>query len=175
MATNVITKLCPDCSKTLPSEAFGANPNGRYGLNTYCRPCVAARTRAWKQKNYESVIAHKRAYYEANKARLLEQQRQYYRENKTRILEAQRRQPEENRAHVKAWAKANPEKRRAQGRRRVQNLAANYVRQCITGRSEISSDAIPPELIDLKRDQLAIKRMARELKKAATQQDGATQ
>lgn len=138
-------------------------------LYTYCRPCNSERSRVWRAKNPEANRAAKKARYETNKARILEQQRQYYERNKQRILEAQRKTPEENRAHVKAWVKANPDKRRAQMRRRVENLQPHYVRELIAKKTSLRTGDIPLELVALKREQLAIKRMARELKKAATQ------
>lgn len=162
-----VFKNCPDCKSNLPAEAFNLNPRGRLGLNTYCKACSAARTRSYVKKNHESVLKKKREYYEANKDKLLEQQRHYYQKNKPQILEAQRKPPEENRARVKAWAQANPEKRRLQGKRRVQNLSANYVRQLIRNNTHLQSEQIPSALIALKRDQMAIKRMASELKKVA--------
>lgn len=39
-------KWCPDCDQVLPNEEFSRNRNTKTGLNTYCKPCHNARSRA---------------------------------------------------------------------------------------------------------------------------------
>jgi len=164
-------KTCPDCKQHLPAEAFVPNPKGRDGLQTYCRACGAARSRAWAAANREANLARKRAYYEENKAALLAQQRTYYEANKPRILEAQRRPPEVNRARVKAWVAANPEKRRAQLRRQVENLSDGYVRAKLKQKTTLRAADIPQQLVQMKRDELALRRLARLLTEGAKVED----
>ena len=138
------------------------NPKGRDGLQTYCRACGAARSRAWAAANREANLARKRAYYEENKAALLAQQRTYYEANKPRILEAQRKPPEVNRAHVKAWVAKNPGKRKAQRRRQTTQLSDGYVRARLTAKTDLRAADIPQPLVELKRAHLL---MLRELGK----------
>lgn len=151
-------KTCPDCKQSLPAEAFVPNPRGRDGLQTYCRACGAARSRAWQAANREAIKERKHAYYEKNKTELLAQQRSYYKANKTRILEAQRKPPEVNRAHVKAWAAKNPDKRKAKIRRQTARLSDGYVRQRLTYGTELRAADIPQPLVEFKRAHLLILR-----------------
>lgn len=49
----------------------------------------------------------------------------------------------------------------------TERLSDSYVKQRLQHNSEISRSEIPPELVELKREQLTLRRLARELKKAA--------
>lgn len=90
------------------------------------------------------------AYAAANKKRSTQKKMDWY-----------RRQPE-------TYRKA---RETASNRRRSSLMPDSYIATCVARQSMSASD-VPPELIALKREQLAIKRMARELKKAATKPTG---
>lgn len=76
-------------------------------------------------------------------------------------------------ATAAAWRKANPERasRNAQSahQRQMSQLHDTYVRRTIVQGTGLSRSAIPQHLVDLKREQLAISRLARELKQTINQ------
>ena len=48
---NDLTRLCRDCELTKPTEDFGwRTVRGTHYRESYCKPCKALRTRAWRQK-----------------------------------------------------------------------------------------------------------------------------
>lgn len=109
---------------------------------------------------HKDVIAEKhRRYREANLAKVRETQR-------LSTAKAFASNPEKFRAACRAWHKNNPENAAKRSRKKVDGLSDGYVASAM--RVKVS-DATT-ELLALKREQLAIKRMTRELKKAITNQ-----
>lgn len=58
------TKTCRDCARALPLATFGAQ-------TTYCKPCHAHRSTAWRNANKDKVNARNRDYYHRNRDRRL--------------------------------------------------------------------------------------------------------
>jgi len=50
MSGLIPTKLCPDCDKEKPTEAFGRNKRLKDGLARYCKECFQRRSRASYRK-----------------------------------------------------------------------------------------------------------------------------
>lgn len=48
-------KTCRDCGETKPLTEFGKHKTTSDGRNSYCRPCMAERCRAWRLRNHEAV------------------------------------------------------------------------------------------------------------------------
>ena len=69
------TKTCSKCEETKPITGYYKNANGKYGVNSVCKPCAIARTVAHRQEKEKDpkVKAERQAY-----------RRQYYKENKHR-------------------------------------------------------------------------------------------
>ena len=114
-----------------------------------------AASREWYAENADKALAGQAIWREKNKDHCAEYSREYRTAN-----------PEKVAAFVKAY-RARPEVKavaRARKQREVVELVDGYVKRVIF--PDGIPPHIPPELITLKREQLAIKRMARELKKA---------
>lgn len=157
-------KTCPDCKQTLPAEAFSAG-HTRDGLYTYCRRCNSARTKARTDKNPQAYREKNRVRHQANRTAVLEKQRAYYQKNKARILARQRLPAEVNRAKTIAWRKANSEKVKAWRRRATANLTDDYVRDRLVTKTTLSRDQLTPALVAMKREEITLRRLARQLKK----------
>lgn len=154
------------------------------------------RRKEWAAKNPEKVAATSRAYRESHPEKVAEINKAWRAANAdhlkayngARSIENYAADPQKYKAAAAKWQQDNPEKRSAIRKRwkgqhpeavrkhrkaEVERLTDNYVKGALAVNG-IPREHATPELIALKREQLAIKRMARELKKAATQQDGAT-
>lgn len=62
-------KTCRICHETKPLTAFGRKADNRDGLQTSCRICTTATTKAWYAANKDRALATQAAWREANKAR----------------------------------------------------------------------------------------------------------
>lgn len=110
----------------------------------------------------EERKAYDKAYREANKAKRAAQAKAYYEANKT--VMAQR---------SKAFYEANREKQKAAGRAHWQKISENlgdtFVLSCL------HMKAAPPELIELKREQLLAHRMTKQLTNLLKEQNHGTE
>ena len=57
-----MTKACRDCKQVSPVTNFRKNPNGRFGVASYCKPCQSKRSRAHYLANLEHHKATRRRY-----------------------------------------------------------------------------------------------------------------
>jgi hypothetical protein len=197
-------KACSVCSEAKALSEYHKDSGAKDGHSTRCKACVRAAGQAWREQNAERKRAHAKAYYEANKARVLEQQRHYYEATKPErtavakawaeanpdkvraakqryaarrgdaLKEEKRTRYLQNREAAlmknKAWREANPEKVAEYRRRLVDELGPSYVAGCLG----MQTATAPPELLQMKRDEIALRRLARLLKEAsnAKQQNG---
>jgi hypothetical protein len=58
-ADGVITRRCQRCGEYKPLDQFTKRKAGTY--HGYCKPCVAAYLREWKQRNREHYLEYRRA------------------------------------------------------------------------------------------------------------------
>jgi len=114
---------------------------------------------AWREKD----SAKKKAYYEANKEKVNAKQKAYYEANKEKVNANNKAWRDSNREKVKAkkkaWRDANREKVNASQRGRRNALHDCYVASFLG----MKTHEAPPELINLKREQLELKRLVRKL------------
>ena len=160
----VEAKKCRKCGEVKGLGEFGRHIARKDGLDTRCKQCNRDAVNAYRAANIESARA-------ADRERVAAMTPEQKRDRGKLWADA-------NREHVRAYSrdgarrryKEDPSKYLNKTRQRTIQLTDSYVSAAIGCRVS----EVPPALIALKREQLAIKRMARELKKAATQQDGAT-
>lgn len=167
------TKKCSKCGEMKGLEEFGKHSARKDGLDTRCKQCNRNAATAYRTANLELVRAkdrariaamtpeQKRAKHKRWRDSNLEHVRSVRRETARKLYAAK---PDAYRALAKRWRDDNRELALAMNRASRINLSRGYVAMLL---GMPASDA-PQELIALKREQLAIKRMARELKKAAT-------
>lgn len=156
---------CTKCGVEKDRDAFYRNSRKRNGLQSWCKVCKTAH----KQATYDR---DKRRAYRAAHALEIRAHQQAYRRNNV----------EEERARKKRWLTANPDKAEAIKRRRDaksrcseylerRRLRAKTIRDAAgpeyaAGLLRMKQSAAPPQLLEMKRDQLILRRMALQLKKA---------
>lgn len=66
----MIKKRCTKCGKAKLLKFFGLDErNGKSYVLSRCKSCVAANTRAWKQRNLERAREYQKAYRQTEKAK----------------------------------------------------------------------------------------------------------
>lgn len=171
------TKKCSKCGEVKALNLFPKNKGRKDGLDARCKQCNCDAANAYRAANLELVR-------EKDRIRIASTAPEKKRQKWNKWANA-------NRDHVRAYARVearklyhdDPEKFRARAReyhaanrdmyaglykRARQELRDSYVATTL----RMKTADVPPELLALKREQLAIKRMARELKKAATKPTG---
>lgn len=108
--------------------------------------------RAYVERNREKVMAHQRAWRENNRERCRELNRAWRENNREKVLEGKRVYREANREKVIA-------KDRAYNRKKTESLADGYVAKKL----RIPVAQAPKDLIELKRQQLQLKRLTDQL------------
>lgn len=144
------TKKCSKCGEVKPPSEFGLDRSKKHGLANQCKRCKGATSNAWREKNRERNRANERAWEERNRGHIRERQRARYRAD-----------PEKAKAPTEAWVRANPEKVLAVAKRARDGLTKAY----IASKLRIPVRDLTPELLALKREQLALKRLSREIKR----------
>lgn len=191
------TKNCCSCGEQKALSDYHRDGGAKDGHSYRCKACVRAAGKAWREQNAERKRTNAKAYYEANKARVLEQQRAYWQATKQERLATAKRwaeahphsvsaskkrwQDKHGEAHKllkreqyradpdtvnmrnKAWRDANPEKVKAYRER----LSDAYVASMLG----LRTDEAPAELLQMKRDQVALRRLARLLKEACNEDE----
>lgn len=59
-------KTCTDCGQIKSLQNFSASAKGKNGLRSNCKPCNAARTRAYRLRNPNYASTYSKAYRAAN-------------------------------------------------------------------------------------------------------------
>lgn len=85
-----MTRLCRDCSEEKPLDDFPRNKSRPLGRGYVCRPCAAARTKAWTAKNKARAAATGKRWREANRDKQRASSRAYYARNTERLRERSR-------------------------------------------------------------------------------------
>ena len=135
------TKACTRCSEVKPFGDYYRDARKRDGHLGMCKACF---------------LAGVKKYRENNKALIAEKKRQ---DEKT---EAGRARMARYRGSAKAKAKA-----RASEKARRETLSDDYVKRCLLGKERaVSATQLPAELVEMKRLQMATRRLARQLKEA---------
>jgi hypothetical protein len=94
-------KICNKCGKIKPLDEFHKQPNGRFGVMTYCKKCVSQKRKIYWQLNKEEInkrrkISRKK-YYEKNFYSISEYNKKYRIKNRGKINE-----------HTKIYRQNNP-------------------------------------------------------------------
>ena len=130
-------KWCFNCMTEKQESEFSRNKAKSDRLQSQCKACK----RAWREANREKCTEKDRAYREANREKIRERNRAYN---------------EANREHL-------AERDRAYKYAQIESLSDVYVRNLIAITLKTSSTKIPPELVELKRQHLAMHRAVQEL------------
>jgi hypothetical protein len=125
-------------------EKFRRRSNDYYAAN---REVLNERSKDWKARNHEYVLDYAKAYREKNHAK--------------------------TRAASIAWLAANPDAGRRYQAAAREDLRDSYVRRVIFDNKPAPMN-VPQWLIDLKREQIRLRRLAKELRQEVINQQEKT-
>lgn len=177
------TKVCTKCGARKPTVSFAPRAGALDGRRGVCRACKTSGHQEWRDTNREHVRAKgretMRKLYAANPAKFIERSRSVYAADPEKHQGISSRWKDENRAHVNAysrqyrvehllvvsarlaeWRAANPDASRRYARTGRNRLSDSYVAKALVARRA----DVPHELIDLKREQLTIYRISKQIK-----------
>ena len=92
-------KLCKKCDEEKSLDEFHKNKNGKDGLNSRCKTCAIAATKAWNKANPER-----------NRARVAKWQLENPDKDRARHIKWKKENPEKLAGYRKNYREANPEK-----------------------------------------------------------------
>ena len=120
--------------------------------------------KAYYEENKEKILIRGKKYRENNK----EKRKEYREENKEKILIRGKEYREKNKEKIKEYDKAyyenNKEKRKEYDKARYEKNKEKirnkdyYIKRLLIGNSDLKADDIPPELFELKKMLLTLKR-----------------
>lgn len=148
------SKACTKCGAVKLLSEFARCKDCRDGISPICRKCRYQQSNDIRKNNREKYLLSERKYREMNIDKVRAQSAAWYLKNKEREA-----------AKKKEWAKNNKEKRREQDRAAAERMNSRYTAKALRMRAA----EITPELIALKREQLTIHRLARQLKEKANE------
>jgi len=118
----------------------------------------------------EEKKKYRREYYLKNKAREAAKQKEYYKENKVAITAYKKKWGQDNKgSRLKSAAKWKKENRgdylastKFRNDKGRAELSDGYIKQVITGKSNLKYKDVPQSLIEAKRAHLQMKRLIKE-------------
>ena len=154
-------KACTKCGEVKALDAFARYKSRR---RAYCKPCGAGATAAWQKANTDRMKGYRAAWAKANPDKVKANNAAWAKANpdKRRAKEAAWRNanPDKRRAKEAAWRNANPDKVKAKGAAQTKALTPSYVASTIGVRVA----DLTPDLLTLKREQIEIHRLAKQVK-----------
>jgi hypothetical protein len=144
MSVALTHKMCSKCRILKSKDEFWPDPKSKSGLRSHCKGCINQATYASRKKRPQHYAAEAAKWRESNPT----YSKEYWRE----------------------WYAQNAEKRARQNAEFIQQaqqaLPDWYVRRALVSGANLSD--VPPEMIEMKREQLLLRRFARELRAATT-------
>lgn len=152
-------KGCPVCGEIKQIDDFSKNKGRRDGIRSVCKICINAYSRRYRKNHPEITKEYDKTYYDKNKDRCKERSIKWKKLNRDKV-----------KAHKERFMKNNPGEFRKYEKERCDLLKDSYVRSNITAylrRSDIplTSSDITPDLIELRRQEMKLKRVIKQLKK----------
>ena len=125
----LLAKKCTSCGKWKVASTvnFNKSKNGRFGLLSQCKECVAEYKRQWRKNNKDKiteyyrqkdnkdkVAEYNRQYCDNNKDKVTEYRRQWNKDNPNKVAEYKRRYYDNNKDKLieynRQWRKNNKDK-----------------------------------------------------------------
>ena len=100
-------KTCTKCGETKPLDDFYRKRSSADGRDSWCRECVAERSRRYHEENRDKERERSRRWREENRGKSMEYMRRWREENRDKERERQRQYQEENRNYRRTVARAN--------------------------------------------------------------------
>lgn len=151
------TKHCTRCGQAKPCAEFHKHRGTRDGLAQWCKECKKAHALAYRNGNLEKVREKDRLRAEAMSTHAKNAKHKSWRDR--------------NREHVRRYARAearalyarNPEKYRQIAKAGAEQMTPAYVAKVM----RIKVADLTPEILAMKREQIFICRLSRQLKEKA--------
>lgn len=172
MLDEVITKVCSKCLTEKNFTEFYKNKSAKSGLKNICIDCNYEKDKKYRFENKEKIADRHKRYMAKNKKKIAEYHKIYKADNKERIAEHNKRYEVKNKEKIaerkKRYAVKNKEKINELNKKYSKNSALElknyYVRSLITKSNQTLKQApIPQSLINLKREEIKIKRLIKEM------------
>lgn len=148
-------KVCCKCKENKPVGEFSRQADRSDGLRGVCKRCCVKSTQHYR--NLARLNTETGQVDEEARAAALKKAAEYK-------AAWRAKNPEKERAYKTKWATTNPDKARAQIRRRATRARERLTDSRVKAQLKVANPT--PELIELKREQLLMRRMLKQLKKA---------
>ena len=142
-------KTCTKCLISKPLNDYSKERKGLYGLKSQCKVCANARQNAYSltEKGCAARRASRKKYAASEKGIRVR-----------RELKIEYRKSDNGREYERSCRRAG-----------AANLSDRYIKHYIYKTLGMRWGQITPELIEMKREQLTLRRLARQLKEAANE------
>lgn len=144
-------KQCSKCGAVLPNECFSKRSSSSTGLRSACKKCCSEEFSRWWGENGERLRPAKAEYMAARRASGLVHE--YEEKNRDRLRRVR-----------SDWRNENADKIREKANARNAELVDAVVRGRIARGSQIPHSMIPDDLVQLKREQIHLHRLNKQLK-----------
>lgn len=121
---------------------------------------IRARMKEYRLKNKEKIREHYKGYWLKNKEKMNEKNRKYRLKNKGKI----RAYRLKNKERTRAYYLKNKERARERTADGIAELSDNYIKSLARQQFKIKAADVTPEMIELKREQLTMYRLMKEVK-----------
>jgi len=177
---NPTEKRCTKCGEVKDLSMFSKACGGKY-YNSYCKKCVALRTKIWYENNKERAKEYRlnynknstkpKEYIIKNRDKVLEWKRNDYFKHKDLILQKQKQKYDNltreerdilNKKAVIKYSKKR-EQYRSYGNKSYHKSSKNLDDRYIVQLLNTNLTECQPELIELKRTQIKLLRLIKEL------------
>lgn len=142
-------KRCPDCERTLPPTEFTSDKRKKDGLCVYCRVCMSARNKAYRDKDRDGWRERCKAYREANREKLnAYASAQYYKhkeQKNAKTREYYQRKREELIAYQLKYRTENPERLAEYRRERYPEIRENAIHNAKVRKRMLAHRMFPQE------------------------------
>lgn len=129
-----ITKSCSKCNRVLPATAehFYRHPNGKYGLESWCKECRLKGRRERYERTKDEYLAQCREYYRRNRERVASRVAQYRKANPDKVKQWTKRYRSQE--YVRAKIRKRSKKRyHSDPMIRLNACVSTAVRECLRG------------------------------------------
>lgn len=158
-------KRCTKCGEIKDVGEFYKAKRTKDGLRPECKECSREVYKEYRENNPEKVRERSKKYRENNPEKEKKRLREWYKNNTEKVKEStktwQKNNPEKVKESYKKWQKNNPEKVKEREAKKRLNLTDSCVAN-ILHIPVATLRQLPPELIELKRNIIKLKRARNE-------------
>jgi hypothetical protein len=179
----IMERTCKKCGETKPIEEFYLQPGNKNGYNSECKSCKKIYKADYYRKNIKLIKSKHRIYSQSHKQEKIDYRREWLKNNPEKAKLMSKKSHERNRENIlaylriyqkthknklneksKLWARNHPNKEKIKHQRYVKSLCDGYIIEQLFRNTGLLKSKIKehPELIEVKRIQIKLKRLANE-------------